>query len=66
MVGYNEPDLLIRKHLLGEQITPRFPYKSGFVLRGLQETFIEKIDFPKAVDIVKQEHSDFPLKDETP
>ncbi len=37
MMGYNEPDLLIRQHLLGEQIQPRFPYRFGTVLRSLVE-----------------------------
>ena len=31
MVGYNEPDIMIRKYLLGEQIEPR----------GLDETFMD-------------------------
>ncbi|CCN16463.1 ATP-grasp domain-containing protein [Bordetella bronchiseptica] len=40
MVGYNEPDVLIRKHVLGEEIAPRFPYKSGRVVRGLAEVLL--------------------------
>ncbi|MGA8857384.1 MAG: ATP-grasp domain-containing protein [Candidatus Bathyarchaeia archaeon] len=44
IVGYNEPDILIRKHVLGENILPRFPYKTGVVLRGLAETLFEKDD----------------------
>ena len=40
MVGYNEPDILIRKHLLGQTIQPRFPYQSGVVLRGLSESLV--------------------------
>lgn len=42
MVGYNEPDVLIRKHLLGESILNRFPYREGIILRGLEESFMEK------------------------
>ena len=38
MMGYNEPDVLMRRHLLGERIEPRFPYRNGLVLRGLAET----------------------------
>lgn len=38
MMGYNEPDILIRRHVLGETITPRFPYRSGMVLRSLIES----------------------------
>ncbi|MDD1779008.1 MAG: ATP-grasp domain-containing protein [Candidatus Helarchaeota archaeon] len=43
MVGYNEPDILIRKHVLGENIAPRFAYKYGVITRGLEESFFEKI-----------------------
>ena len=39
MVGYNEPDILIRHHLLGEPIEP-VSYKYGEVVRGLVEKFI--------------------------
>jgi carbamoyl-phosphate synthase large subunit len=42
MVGYNEPDTLIRKHLFKEDIEPHFDYKSGFIMRGLKEAFINK------------------------
>jgi len=48
MVGYNEPDLLIRHHVLGERIRPRFHYRSGVIMRGLQETFLHRIRFPRA------------------
>lgn len=44
IVGYNEPDILIRKHVLGETIVPRFPYRSGVVVRRLAETFFDKDD----------------------
>lgn len=37
MVGYNEPDILIRKHVLGEQITPSFDYEEATILRSLIE-----------------------------
>jgi len=40
MVGYNEPDILIRHHLLGEPITPHFPYRKGYIMRGLSEQYI--------------------------
>lgn len=39
MVGYNEPDILVRRHVLGQKIKPRFKYKSGIIVRGLCETF---------------------------
>jgi len=44
MVGYNEPDILIRKHVLGENVLPRFSYKTGFIMRGLTETYSETLD----------------------
>ena len=44
MMGYNEPDVLIRKHLLGETITPRFHYDSGVVMRTIAEHLIERSD----------------------
>lgn len=37
MVGYNEPDVLVRHHLLGEKITRDFPYRSATILRNLAE-----------------------------
>lgn len=44
MVGYNEPDILIRKYLLNEPIEPHFDYKEGVILRGLDEVFIERTE----------------------
>jgi len=37
MMGYNEPDILIREHVLGERIQARFSYRFGTVLRSLME-----------------------------
>jgi carbamoyl-phosphate synthase large subunit len=37
LVGYNEPDILLRRHLLGETIEPRFPYPSALVMRSVSE-----------------------------
>jgi carbamoyl-phosphate synthase large subunit len=47
MVGYNEPDILVRKHVLGEDVKPRFPYKTAIVVRGLTETLFETKDVEK-------------------
>jgi carbamoyl-phosphate synthase large subunit len=44
MVGYNEPDILVRRHLLGEEISVHFQYRSGVILRSLQETFVPTSD----------------------
>lgn len=42
MVGYNEPDILIRKYLYNERIETHFSYREGTILRGLDEVFIER------------------------
>jgi len=42
MVGYNEPDVLIRNHVLKESFKPHFPYQSGVILRGLCETLLDE------------------------
>lgn len=39
MVGYNEPDILIRRHILGE-IAAKAEYKKGIITRGLSELFV--------------------------
>lgn len=38
MVGYNEPDLLIRRHLMGENLETDFAYEEATILRSLTET----------------------------
>jgi len=42
MVGFNEPDILIRHHILGEPVEHRFSYSSGNIMRGLLEIYIPK------------------------
>jgi len=37
IAGYNEPDVLIRRDVLGEKIEPHFAYRETAVLRGLME-----------------------------
>jgi carbamoyl-phosphate synthase large subunit len=37
MFGYNEPDVLLRRHVAGESIGENFSYGTGTVLRGLTE-----------------------------
>jgi carbamoyl-phosphate synthase large subunit len=41
MVGFNEPDLLYRRHVEGERLPTRFPYRSGRIARGLREVLID-------------------------
>jgi carbamoyl-phosphate synthase large subunit len=52
LVGFNEPDLLVRRHVLGEPVEPRFVYREGTIMRGLEETVIERQDFPRARDLL--------------
>jgi carbamoyl-phosphate synthase large subunit len=40
MVGFNEPDLLIRHHLLSEIIEPNFIFQEKTIIRSLQENII--------------------------
>src|SRR5579883_993260 len=46
MMGYNEPDLLIRRHLLGQEVSPRFAYRTGRVVRGLCEVILPDTKIP--------------------
>lgn len=41
LMGYNEPEVLIRKHILGENIEKYFKYETGYVARGLNEVIIK-------------------------
>ena len=43
MVGYNEPDVLVRCHVRGEAVPPRFPYRTGRIHRALVESFVPEI-----------------------
>lgn len=52
MVGYNEPDILIREKILGEVIEPDFIYKSGYIARGLSECYISR-DFMDTLEYSK-------------
>lgn len=40
MVGYNEPDFLFRRDVLGEPVELHFPYRSGLILRSLRENLV--------------------------
>lgn len=52
MVGYNEPDILIRKHVLGEPIEQHFPYESAVIVRSLNEVVLRDPKFPTAASAV--------------
>jgi len=43
LAGFNEPDILIRHHVLGEEIKARFPYREGVIMRHLEEAFVDDI-----------------------
>jgi len=46
MVGYNEPEILLRRHVLKEEIEPHFPYDSGTVTRSLAESLQRDSEHP--------------------
>lgn len=48
VAGYNEPDVLIRSHLLNESIPSHFAYRSSHILRGLQESLVAGEGIPLA------------------
>jgi carbamoyl-phosphate synthase large subunit len=43
MVGFNEPELMIRMGCLKESVKRNFPFNEGWVLRGLEETLVSAI-----------------------
>lgn len=43
MVGYNEPEVLIKEEFFGEKSKKKFTYKAGFIMRGLEEKYIETL-----------------------
>jgi carbamoyl-phosphate synthase large subunit len=51
MVGFNEPDVLVREHVLGAPVTRRFSYASGVILRGLEESLMTADTLSKVTDL---------------
>lgn len=51
LVGYNEPDALMREHVLGEHVERGFAYRSGVILRGLNETLVDAGHAPRAIEL---------------
>lgn len=41
LAGFNEPDILIRYHLLGEPLPQKIEYKHGRMVRGLVERYVQ-------------------------
>ncbi len=54
MVGYNEPDILIRKHILGEHIAPHFNFTEGYIARGLDETLISSQEIGNSEELLHE------------
>ena len=52
LMGYNEPDVLVRRDVLGEEIEPGFDYRSGLVLRSLTETVMSKSRVPDWTELL--------------
>ncbi len=52
LMGYNEPDVLIRRDVLGEEIEQGFEYRSGLVLRSLTETVMSNSHVPDWTDLL--------------
>ncbi|MCD6578928.1 ATP-grasp domain-containing protein [bacterium] len=52
MVGYNEPDILIKKYISGEKIEKHFDYGSGIIMRGLEEKLIDNIIIGNSTDLI--------------
>lgn len=46
LMGFNEPDLLLRHHLLGEPLMVGPSYRKGMIIRSLRETVLRE-DAPK-------------------
>ncbi len=49
LMGYNEPDVLLKKHMFNEKIEVDFRYKEGMVIRTLKETELTAVDVIKWV-----------------
>lgn len=40
MMGYNEPDILVRRHIFNEPVESHFAYREGMIIRSLAETVL--------------------------
>lgn len=49
LLGYNEPDILVRYHVLGEKPS-KIHFKKGFVARGLSERYISFASMKRALE----------------
>lgn len=58
MAGYNEPDILIREKIMGENFEPDFAYRTGYIARGLSEKYISQ-EFQDAIEPIAAERSAF-------
>lgn len=44
LAGFNEPDILIRKHVMNEKVEPFFSYREGCILRSLEGSFLDQAE----------------------
>jgi carbamoyl-phosphate synthase large subunit len=52
MVGYNEPDIILRRKFFGERPELRFPYHSGIIMRGVDEVLLASKKHPHARSLI--------------
>lgn len=52
LVGYNEPDVLIRRHILGEDIAAHFEYGEGTIVRKLDERLLDPRTIRRGEDLL--------------
>ncbi len=53
MVGFNEPDILIRHYVLGESVNYNFEFEEGgYIVRGLEEKYISSKEKEKVKEFV--------------
>lgn len=53
MVGYNEPDIVLRSKFFGEHPEPRFAYQSGVIMRGVNEVLLAATEHHHARSLLK-------------
>ncbi|MCD4742023.1 MAG: ATP-grasp domain-containing protein [Desulfobacteraceae bacterium] len=53
MVGYNEPDILIKKYVLNENVENYFEYQAGTIMRGFEEKKIRSEYIKDSKDLIQ-------------
>lgn len=52
LVGYNEPDSLVRLHVLGQSVARPVAHATAYVARSLAEHILRDLAFPAATDLL--------------